>query len=210
MQAHAALAGTQFSISEGPAWGADEGREDEGWEHGDRQSQLVCIGKDLDQSAAEASLNDCLLTDAEMAGGKEFWAALPDPFEAWGGEKARPAGSQSDHGHSLGHGHGHGHPHPVPHVDAKLLAITAPPQPSKATNKVVVVNQPAGLAKIKDAKVQLAVWRRPSVPKFVTALSDPFIIPSDLPTFEGLVAATGGRWRPVLAINLHHAASTRG
>jgi len=47
------------------------------------------------------------------------------------------------------------------------------------------------LSKIKDDKVQLAVWRRASVPNFVVALSDPAIAPADLPHFEGLVASSG-------------------
>ena len=143
-------------------------------DHGDRHTELVCIGQELDHAAAEAALNLCLLTDKEMVGGKESWAALPDSFrKAW--DHANPHGSYQH----------------VREVDANLLAVTASPPSAKATDKIVVVNQPGGLAKIKDDKVQLAVWGRLSVPKFVTVLSDPSIAPADLPHFEGLVASSG-------------------
>ena len=59
------------------------------------------------------------------------------------------------------------------------------------TDKIVVVSKPNGLSKIIDDTVQLAVWRRQSVPHFVAALSDPAIAPSGLPRFEGLVASAG-------------------
>ena len=97
-QGHAALAGTQFALSPGPPWWAalpaDEWPEGLAedlkgstlWdgEHGDRQSELVCIGQQLDHAAAAAALEACLLTDEEMAGGEARWAAMADPFaEAW-------------------------------------------------------------------------------------------------------------------------------
>ena len=62
-QAHAALAGTQFTISPGPSWWAALPREEwpEGLEedirplwheqHGDRSSELVCIGQELQVTA---------------------------------------------------------------------------------------------------------------------------------------------------------------
>ena len=95
-QAHAALAGTQFTLAPGPPWWASTPKEewpaalkaeiDELWhaEHGDRQVELVCIGQGLDHAAAQAELEACLLTEAEMAAGPESWLALRDPFfEAW-------------------------------------------------------------------------------------------------------------------------------
>ena len=75
-------------------------------------------------------------------------------------------------------------------VDATLLAVTAPPLSVRSTDKIVIVSRPNRLAKIMDAQVQLAVWRRASPPKFVATLSDPSIAPAHLPRYEGLVAAS--------------------
>ena len=53
-------------------------------EHGDRRTELVCIGRELDGEAAQAQLEACLLTADEMADGTESWRALADPFApAW-------------------------------------------------------------------------------------------------------------------------------
>ena len=106
-QAHAALAGTQFTMGPGPRWMAAVPREQwpEGmaeamqaeqatrladgladsemlWdtEHGDRRTEMVCIGRDLDHEAARAQLEACLLTAEEMATGPKSWLALSDPF----------------------------------------------------------------------------------------------------------------------------------
>ena len=115
-QAHAALAGTQFSMSPGPPWWAAMDRElwPEGlaediqplWDeaHGDRQTELVCIGQKLEHEAAKAALEACLLTDEEMAGGEESWAVLPDPFrEAWDLELQIAAEDGTNHDHSHAH-----------------------------------------------------------------------------------------------------------
>ena len=122
-QGHAALAGTQFALSPGPPWWAalpaDEWPEGLAedlkgstlWdgEHGDRQSELVCIGQQLDHAAAAAALEACLLTDAEMAGGEARWAAMADPFaEAWERE-AGEAGVYDGAGHDHEHEHAHSH-----------------------------------------------------------------------------------------------------
>jgi hypothetical protein len=48
--------------------------------HGDRRTELVCIGRELDHEAARAQLAACLLTPEEMAMGQESWFALADPF----------------------------------------------------------------------------------------------------------------------------------
>ena len=120
-QAHAALAGTQFSLDPGPPWWDaiprelwPETLEDDikpRWheEHGDRQTELVVIGRHLDHRAAEAAIHACLLTDAEMVGGAEGWLTLADPFaEKWDRdlEMAAPGGAE---GHNHDHGHGHTH-----------------------------------------------------------------------------------------------------
>ena len=49
-------------------------------QHGDRRTELVCIGRELDHEAASAQMEACLLTAKEMAAGEEGWLALPDPF----------------------------------------------------------------------------------------------------------------------------------
>ena len=112
-QAHAALAGTQFTMSPGPPWWAAiprkqwpdeleyEMTQDGVWdaEHGDRRTELVCIGRELDPEAASTQLAVCLLTDEEMALGEKGWRALADPYEA------------SFEGGGAGGGHAHGHDH---------------------------------------------------------------------------------------------------
>jgi G3E family GTPase len=118
-QAHAALAGTQFTMTPGPPWWAaleretwPEGLEEDIhalWdvEYGDRGNELVCIGQELNHVAAEAELQRCLLTDEEMIGGLESWAALPDPFRlAWDLEMVGGGKTTHEHDH---HDHGHAH-----------------------------------------------------------------------------------------------------
>ena len=92
-QAHAALAGTQFSMTPGPGW--CEEAEGTDAELCARATELVCIGQELDHAKAAAALDKFLLTKKEMAGGHASWAAMPDPFRhAWDRE-------------ANGHAHGH-------------------------------------------------------------------------------------------------------
>lgn len=49
-------------------------------EFGYRRQELVFIGKDMDRDEIETTLNQCLLTDAEMEGGHVKWSRLRDPF----------------------------------------------------------------------------------------------------------------------------------
>ena len=74
-------------------------------------------------------------------------------------------------------------------VNAELLAVTRPSlaecQQQSATDQIVFVKQPANLKRINRDTVQLAVWRRATVPEFVTALADPSIAAAGLPTFMG-------------------------
>ncbi len=46
-----------------------------GWDSqwGDRKQELVLIGQGLQHGALEAALEQCLLTEAEMAAGEEAW-----------------------------------------------------------------------------------------------------------------------------------------
>ena len=156
LQAHAALAGTQFTMTPGPPWWAaiprrmwPEGLAEEiqmaeeeqmaeevhaaddpsalveigdakveedpeasfnAWdvEHGDRRTELVCIGRELDQEGARAQLEGCLLNFEEMAAGKASWLALADPYASSFEEATRGAdGGVSAQAHADGPGHMH-------------------------------------------------------------------------------------------------------
>lgn len=50
---------------------------------GDCRQELVFIGQNIDFAQLTAELDNCLLTDAEMALGTDGWVALPDPFGPW-------------------------------------------------------------------------------------------------------------------------------
>ena len=47
------------------------------------KQELVLIGLDMNQEQLTAMLDDCLLTDEEMALGEEGWRKLTDPFSPW-------------------------------------------------------------------------------------------------------------------------------
>ena len=103
-----AIAGTQFTMSRGAPWWAavarrlwPEGLAEEmtsallhaedptdghTWdaEYGDRRTELVCIGRELDGEAARDQLEACLLTAEEMTSSTESWLTLADPFEGPG------------------------------------------------------------------------------------------------------------------------------
>ena len=60
----------------------------------------------LQHEEAAAALDACLLTEEEMAGGDQAWAALPDPFAAaWDLEMM----SAAQEGHAHDHAHEHAH-----------------------------------------------------------------------------------------------------
>ncbi len=50
---------------------------------GDRQTELVFIGIDMDEADLRARLDPCVLTAAEVEAGMEAWATYPDPLPAW-------------------------------------------------------------------------------------------------------------------------------
>lgn len=55
---------------------------------GDCRQELVFIGQNIDFAQLTAELDNCLLTDDEMAQGIESWRLLPDPFGPWHEEAA--------------------------------------------------------------------------------------------------------------------------
>jgi G3E family GTPase len=83
------LAGTQVQVDVNGQWAVTlpefqrqsyrEARPDLDWdeEWGDREIDLVFIGHDLDETAIQRSLDECLLTDAEM---DEDWERYENPF----------------------------------------------------------------------------------------------------------------------------------
>jgi G3E family GTPase len=50
---------------------------------GDRSQELVIIGQSMDIKSVLSKLDECLLTDDELATGDTLWATQPDPFPAW-------------------------------------------------------------------------------------------------------------------------------
>lgn len=50
---------------------------------GDARQELVLIGMGMDEQALRARLDECLLTDAEMALGPQAWAQWDNPFPDW-------------------------------------------------------------------------------------------------------------------------------
>ncbi|MEO1498350.1 MAG: GTP-binding protein [Planctomycetota bacterium] len=64
--------------------------------YGDRRQEIVFIGIDMDREAVTSLLNECLLTDEEMAAGPAAWAKYDDPLpeiEIDVEEDAEPAGA---------------------------------------------------------------------------------------------------------------------
>ncbi|MGL6041194.1 MAG: GTP-binding protein, partial [Deefgea sp.] len=51
---------------------------------GDRKQELVFIGIDMDEALLRERLNQCLLSEAELALGTDAWLAFNDPFPHWG------------------------------------------------------------------------------------------------------------------------------
>ena len=81
-------AGTWWAVAPEDEWPDDpENRSyiERQWhgEYGDRRQELVLIGVGMDQAALTATLDGCLVTDAEMALGPEGWRVLEDPFPQW-------------------------------------------------------------------------------------------------------------------------------
>jgi G3E family GTPase len=52
---------------------------------GDARQEIVLIGIGMDEADLRLRLNECLLTDDEMAEGPGSWLGFTDPFPAWAG-----------------------------------------------------------------------------------------------------------------------------
>ncbi len=83
------LAGKWWAAVPREQWPQDQESVDfimEHWDNnvGDARQELVLIGMAMDQDALRASLDACLLSDAEMAQGPLGWARMRDPFPLWG------------------------------------------------------------------------------------------------------------------------------
>ena len=62
--------------------------------YGDRRSEIVIIGRNMDKAALTAKFDAALITEMEFKKGPDAWTQLPDPFPEWvfsGAETPGPA-----------------------------------------------------------------------------------------------------------------------
>jgi len=66
-------------------WPKDSSHIEREWEgeNGDCRQQFVLIGRNMDKEALTKMLDDCLLTEEEIAMGEEQWRNFSDPFPEW-------------------------------------------------------------------------------------------------------------------------------
>jgi len=112
VQLTATFAGARFSLSLDAPWWATIPRSEwpQGLEediaplwsepHGDRQSELVCIGIDMDKEAADLALRSCLLNDDEFDLGSSAWSHWVDPWACNHGHDDCDDGDCEHHAHS--------------------------------------------------------------------------------------------------------------
>lgn len=127
-----AFAGRNFSITPGAFWWATIDRES--WPtglsdaitplwhepYGDRQNELVVIGRYMDVDQIREAFKSCLLTDEEYALGPDVWLSFADPFaSSWVIDESHEHQHEHHHDHSnserghcdIDHDHSHGHDH---------------------------------------------------------------------------------------------------
>lgn len=90
-------AGVLYNVHQAGIWAASVPQDDwpelpgfrdqamEVWQApwGDRRTELIIIGQDLDQEEIIDELEECLLTDEEMSLPPERWAMFSDPLPEW-------------------------------------------------------------------------------------------------------------------------------
>jgi G3E family GTPase len=90
-------AGVLYNVHQAGIWAASVPQDDwpdlpgfrdqamEVWQApwGDRRTELIIIGQDLDQEEIIDELGECLLTDEEMSLPPERWAMFSDPLPEW-------------------------------------------------------------------------------------------------------------------------------
>jgi G3E family GTPase len=68
---------------------------------GDRRQSFAVMARGVDRAALQNSLDSCLLTDEEMAGGPDRWRIFADPFPSWSAHA-----HTHEHNHECDHDHG--------------------------------------------------------------------------------------------------------
>jgi G3E family GTPase len=115
-----AFAGRQFKVQSGAPWWAmiDQSEWPAGlkeaiaplWHepYGDRQNEIVVIGRGMDAELVRGLIMGSVLTDEEFSLGEEKWREMADPFvPIWEAELAEAEHASEDfEGHSHTHSHG--------------------------------------------------------------------------------------------------------
>lgn len=67
------------------AFGPERQAIEANWDNdvGDCRQELVFIGQNIDYARLARELDACLLTDQEMALGRDAWNSFNDPFGLW-------------------------------------------------------------------------------------------------------------------------------
>ena len=107
------LAGAEIQCASAGHWWASRDAEDrerdmpertrKEWREpfGDRRQSFAVMARGVDRAALQNSLDSCLLTDEEMAGGPDRWRSFADPFPSWSAHA-----HTHEHDHECDHDHG--------------------------------------------------------------------------------------------------------